>query len=107
MTRTLHRSFDRTVTLIVFVLVTLLALAMGLSAPLWAQELTTRTLAVLHIETGRPQYQWVDEGTCEDFVAFQEQRSLFVSDHGLPLTRVVMVECQCVQFDADGNEASQ
>jgi hypothetical protein len=107
MTRAPARTPDRTVITIVLIFVMMLAVAMGLAAPLWAQESTTRVLAVLHLAEGRPQYEWVDEGTCEDYVAFQEQRALFVSVAGQPLTRVVMVECQCFTFGADRQEVTQ
>jgi len=100
---------DRVMWIVIYAAVCCCAVLMGLTAPLWAAEpgIKTYTLAVLHLDQGRPRYLWVDEAKCEEFVAEQEARTLFVEDVNLPRTRVVMVECQCVQFDADGNELTQ
>jgi len=80
-----------------------LALIMGLTAPLWAQEETyTYTLAVLHAGA-KAEVRWLKtEGECEDLVAQQE--STGISIDGSPVTQV---ECQCVTFTADGQEVTQ
>jgi hypothetical protein len=80
-----------------------LALLLGLTAPLWAEEqLQTYTLAILHAGT-KAEVRWLrTEGECEDLIAQQESTGITVE--GTPVTRV---ECQCVTFTADGQEVTE
>jgi hypothetical protein len=80
-----------------------LALIMGLTAPLWAEdELQTYTLAILHAGN-KAEIRWLrTEGECEDLIAQQESTGITVE--GTPVTQV---ECQCVTFTADGQEVTQ
>lgn len=91
------------------------ALAIGLTAPLWAGDgPSTETLASLYGTTmatlypasgAEPRNVWVSQEKCQQFLAFQQKNDLFVEDVDLPREKVVRVECRCVEFEAE--EASQ